>query len=743
MPPLPGTGAHPEAEFPEYAGTYRLEACLGSGGMGVVHLARSASGLQLAVKVVHRPYAADPEFRARFRQEVAAARRVSGAFTAPVVDADPDAGRPWMATLYVPGPTLAEQVKRNGPLAPAELRRLTAGLAEALRDIHRAGVIHRDLKPSNVLLSDAGPKVIDFGISRPYDSDLRTETGKLIGSPPYMAPEQFQRPREVGPAADVFALGAVLVHAATGRGPFDSDSPYIVAYQVVHDEADLSGVPEDLAELVGRCLAKDPAARPTPDEVMAELRPPSYEAAAFIPAQRRAAAVTATAVAGGEREGAEDATHVREGGVPARRWGRGRSRRRLVVAAALLLLVAGVGAGGFALWGGGGGGAAEAPGRMTEGKGRATESGAAEAFSPWSTVLRTSGNATPVCSSAGVGAALYCAVDGTGTVRIDPADGRVLWSDRNTALRDASAPVVSGGVVLSAGPDGKLRAYDPVKGTPVRETGLSASPGSAFAAGSTLLVVADDGTVTALDGGSGTERWERTLAGHTRPDFGLYDEASGLAYAVEHAASGGSTLVTAVDATSGRVAWQRRLDGMLTPVSTAGAGELVLTAMNRDAETIALVRYAPGKREATRIALPFRMDEPQVAMAGDAAYLLGRGGSLLAVDTGAEAGAGAGAGGKASGGAGELWRLETGVGRGSAPVLGEGGHLYFSASDGRLLAVDTGRGAVVGQTRARLSGGKLTYASDLPAPVTAGRTVVGTAPDGSVFAVDGLAPEGW
>ncbi|MFE7536547.1 protein kinase [Streptomyces rhizosphaericola] len=748
MPPLPGTGAHPEAEFPEYAGTYRLEACLGSGGMGVVHLARSASGLQLAVKVVHRPYAADPEFRARFRQEVAAARRVSGAFTAPVVDADPDAGRPWMATLYVPGPTLAEQVKRNGPLAPAELRRLTAGLAEALRDIHRAGVIHRDLKPSNVLLSDAGPKVIDFGISRPYDSDLRTETGKLIGSPPYMAPEQFQRPREVGPAADVFALGAVLVHAATGRGPFDSDSPYIVAYQVVHDEADLSGVPEDLAELVGRCLAKDPAARPTPDEVMAELRPPSYEAAAFIPAQRRAVAVTGTAVAGGEREGAEDATHVR-GGLPGRRWGRGGSRGRLVVAAALLLVVAGVGAGGFALWGGGGGGAAEAPGRMTEGKG--TESGAAEAFSPWSTVVRTSGNATPVCSSAGVGAALYCAVDGTGTVRIDPADGRVLWSDRNTALRDASAPVVSGGVVLSAGPDGRLRAYDPVKGAPVRETGLSASPGSAFAAGSTLLVVADDGTVTALDGGSGTERWERALAGHTRPDFGLYDEASGLAYAVEHAASGGSTLVTAVDATSGRVAWQRRLDGMLTPVSTAGAGELVLTAMNRDAETVALVRYAPGKREATRIALPFRMDEPQVAMAGDAAYLLARGGSLLAMDTGADAGDGAGAGGKASGGAGakasggagELWRLETGVGRGSAPVLGEGGHLYFSASDGRLLAVDTDRGAVVGQTRARLSGGKLTYASDLPAPVTAGRAVVGTAPDGSVFAVDGLAPGGW
>ncbi|OKJ22262.1 serine/threonine protein kinase [Streptomyces sp. CB00316] len=723
MPPLPGAGAHPEAEFPEYAGTYRLEACLGSGGMGVVHLARSASGLQLAVKVVHRPYAADPEFRARFRQEVAAARRVSGAFTAPVVDADPDAERPWMATLYVPGPTLAEQVKRNGPLAPAELRRLTAGLAEALRDIHRAGVIHRDLKPSNVLLSDAGPKVIDFGISRPYDSDLRTETGKLIGSPPYMAPEQFQRPREVGPAADVFALGAVLVHAATGRGPFDSDSPYIVAYQVVHDEADLSGVPEDLAELVGRCLAKDPAERPTPDEVMAALRPPSYEAAAFIPAPRRPAAFT-VAVEAGEREGAEDATHVRGAAVPARRWRP--ARGRLVLAAALLLLVAGAGAGGFALWGGGGGSPAQAPERAAEGKGAG-----AVAFSPWSTTLRTGGRATPVCSSAGAGAALYCAVAGTGTVRIHPASGRVVWSDRNTALRDASAPIVSGGVVLSAGPDGKLRAYDPVKGVLVRETSLSASPGSAFPAGSTLLAVADGGTVTALDGASGVERWERPLTGHTRPDFGLYDEASGLAYAFEHASAGTSTLVTAVDAASGRAAWQRRLEGVLTPVATAGAGQLVLTEMNADMQTVGLVRYAPGKREAARIALPFRLDEPQVVMGGDAAYLLGRGGSLLAVDTGA-------GGGKA-----ELWRLETGVGRGSAPVLGEGGHLYFSAADGRLLAVDTERGALVGQTRARLSGGRLTYASDLPAPVTAGRVVVGTAPDGSVFAVDGLEPGGW
>ncbi|MFE6778600.1 PQQ-binding-like beta-propeller repeat protein [Streptomyces sp. NPDC057702] len=272
MPPLRSAGTGPEAEDPQYAGQYRLEARLGAGGMGVVHLARSPSGMRLAVKVVHTEFAADPEFRARFRQEVTAARRVSGAFTAPVVDADPYGERPWMATLYIPGPTLAEHVKQNGPLSPDEVRRLAAGLAEALRDIHRAGVVHRDLKPSNVLLAADGPRVIDFGISRPSDSDLRTETGKLIGTPPFMAPEQFQRPREVGPAADVFTLGSVLVHAATGRGPFSSESPYIVAYQVVHDEADLAGVSDDLLPLIRGCLAKNPADRPTPDGLMSALR---------------------------------------------------------------------------------------------------------------------------------------------------------------------------------------------------------------------------------------------------------------------------------------------------------------------------------------------------------------------------------------------------------------------------------------------------------------------------------------
>lgn len=278
------------AGFPEYAGQYRLESVLGSGGMGVVHLATSGAGLKLAVKVVHAQHAVDPEFRARFRQEVAAARRVSGAFTAPVVDADPDAERPWMATSFIDAPTLSERV-RERVLDPVELVRLAAGLAEALRDIHRAGVVHRDLKPSNVLMAPDGVRVIDFGISRPADSDLRTETGKLIGTPPFMAPEQFQRPRDVGTAADVFALGAVLVYAATGRGPFDSDSHYLVAYQVVHSEPDLTGLPARLVPLVARCLSKEPEERPTADELITEMRalayPTSEDTQSFVPRPRR------------------------------------------------------------------------------------------------------------------------------------------------------------------------------------------------------------------------------------------------------------------------------------------------------------------------------------------------------------------------------------------------------------------------------------------------------------------------
>lgn len=252
-------------------GRYTVERRLGDGGMGVVYLAVSPSGRRVAVKVVREEYSADPVFRSRFAREVAAARLVSGAFTASVVDADPDGSPPWLATLYLPGPTLSEEVDSHGPLSPDRVRQLAVGLAEAMYDIHRAGVVHRDMKPGNILLTEDGPYVIDFGISRATGHMKLTTTGRVFGTPPFMAPEQFLAPEETGRAADVFAIGSVLVYAATGHGPFDAENPYMVAYKVVHDEPDLSGVPKSLVPLMRQCLAKSADDRPNPQQLMQHL----------------------------------------------------------------------------------------------------------------------------------------------------------------------------------------------------------------------------------------------------------------------------------------------------------------------------------------------------------------------------------------------------------------------------------------------------------------------------------------
>ncbi|MFJ7247053.1 serine/threonine-protein kinase [Kitasatospora sp. NPDC098652] len=247
---------------PREIGGYLLEGRLGAGGMGVVYRARSVSGRQVAVKVIRPELAADAEFRARFRQEVTAARKVSGAFTAPVLDADPEAPAPWLATLFVPGPSLGERVSGQGPLAPTEVRRLAAGLAEALQEIHRVGLIHRDLKPGNVLLAEDGPRVIDFGIARSAGETQLTSTGVAVGTPPFMAPEQF-RNGTATTATDVFALGSVLAFAATGRGPFGADSSHAVGFRVVYEEPDLAGLAPELYPLIIGCLAKEPEQRPT------------------------------------------------------------------------------------------------------------------------------------------------------------------------------------------------------------------------------------------------------------------------------------------------------------------------------------------------------------------------------------------------------------------------------------------------------------------------------------------------
>ncbi|MFF1413877.1 protein kinase [Streptomyces sp. NPDC058289] len=698
------------AGFPEYAGQYRLESVLGSGGMGIVHLATSESGLKLAVKIVHPQHAVDPEFRARFRQEVAAARRVSGAFTAPVVDADPDAERPWMATLFIDSPTLSERV-RDHLLEPRELTRLAAGLAEALRDIHRAGVVHRDLKPSNVLMAPDGVRVIDFGISRPADSDLRTETGKLIGTPPFMAPEQFQRPREVGTAADVFALGAVLVYAATGRGPFDSDSHYLVAYQVVHSEPDLTGLPERLVPLVAQCLAKDPSERPSADALIVALRAVAYptdlDTQAFIPRPRQPVPD-------------EEATHRRERiATPAPSAPGRRRRTRVAVAAVVGLLLAG-GAAGGRLW--------SAPGDEPPKRAAAPAVPAPQRVLPWSVPLGAYASACSWQASA-----LYCSGPESAAMRLSPGDGSTVWSVR-AAVPDSrpaadGAPLRGGGLVLAVAPGSGselLRALDPATGAERWKRTLP-SGALALSAGGHVLITAVDGAVTALDSATGTPRWTKKI-GRVGSVWWSGREESGepaALYVSTPDENGRATQLSAVDPASGAPRWQIRSAGLLRPVGTASGGMYLLDSDVRT-RTDAVVRVDLTTHAVRRVRLASPLYEAQATVGPDGVvYAFGATGALAAIGT-----------------AKEEWRLETGVARASRPVSADG-KVYLSASDGRLLAVDAAAGKLLGQTKPRIGSGRDTFAASLPAPVVGDGRVYASAPDGTVFAVAAGDPAGW
>ncbi|MCG7528975.1 serine/threonine protein kinase, partial [Streptomyces sp. OfavH-34-F] len=261
---------------PARIGPYLLLGRLGAGGMGRVYLARADGGRTVAVKVVHAEHVADPQFRARFRREVDAARRVGERHTAPVLDAAPDAEFPWVATGYVPGLSLEQVVRGHGALPADAVRALATGLLHALKDIHAAKIVHRDLKPSNVMLTMEGPKVIDFGIARAVGTtveSLLTSTGMMIGSPGFMAPEQVRGESAV-PKSDVFTLGCVLTYAATGTLPFGhgASNQHAIMYKIAEAEPDLKRVKDaDLKALIARLLTKSIDERPSVDELLAEL----------------------------------------------------------------------------------------------------------------------------------------------------------------------------------------------------------------------------------------------------------------------------------------------------------------------------------------------------------------------------------------------------------------------------------------------------------------------------------------
>ncbi|MEV5201686.1 PQQ-binding-like beta-propeller repeat protein [Streptomyces sp. NPDC053720] len=258
---------------PRRIGPFEVLGRLGAGGMGLVYLARSASGRRVAIKTVRTELAEDQLFRVRFTREVEAARAVSGFYTAAVVDADPRAAVPWLATAYVPAPSLEEIVSECGPMPVQAVRWLAAGIAEALQSIHGAGLVHRDMKPSNVLVVEDGPRVIDFGIASGVSNTRLTMTNVAVGTPAYMSPEQARDSRSVTGASDVFSLGSTLVFAATGHAPFHGGNPVETVFMLLREGPDLEGLPDELRPLIESCMQMDAALRPTPADLQAQLAP--------------------------------------------------------------------------------------------------------------------------------------------------------------------------------------------------------------------------------------------------------------------------------------------------------------------------------------------------------------------------------------------------------------------------------------------------------------------------------------
>lgn len=560
---------------PESIGGYRIESRIGTGGMGVVYLGRSASGRAVAVKVVHTQYADDPEFRARFRQEVTAARRVSGAFTAPVVDADPEAALPWMATAYVPGDTLAQRVAEQGPLDWPRLKRLGGELAEALREIHRAEVVHRDLKPSNVLLLDSGEdtdgggdggdsgmtRVIDFGISRAAHSDVRTQTGLVMGSPPFMAPEQFSSPRDVGPPVDVFALGALLVYAATGRSPFEAENAYLAAYQTVHNDPELGALPESLRPLVLACLTKDPQDRPTPVQVLEALAALPDEGEAGAPPERASTVERAEDPASDATDAsdASDATFALSATATAPQHPR-RGRRFKVALAGAVALAAVIGIGvSVALLGG-----PDPVAQGTDGK-----SGLPDGWQPWQVVAEKDGDdmmpSSEACTPHAHG--VYCASPTTALTRLDPLTGKVKWTKpmhrpKSSNGYSVTDPVVGAGAVFTFSAEGSqgVDAYDTKSG---RRLWRLPGPHAEFQFLSGVLVVhkgelseSRTSTYTAYDPRSGDELWHHKVTSDSAGAF--YAGPDGTVFAdLRTAARKGdpapaSSAITRFDARTGR-----------------------------------------------------------------------------------------------------------------------------------------------------------------------------------------------
>ncbi|MFD8225200.1 protein kinase [Streptomyces massasporeus] len=753
------------SDDPKSIGGYRLLDRLGAGGMGVVFRARARSGRDVALKVVHAQYAADPVFRTRFRQEIAAVRKVSGAFTAPVLDADPEAARPWMATQYVPGPSLARRIRDRGALPDAQLRGLALGLVEALRDIHRAGVVHRDLKPANVLLAEDGPRVIDFGIARAAENhQTLTETGQMIGTPPFMSPEQLVDARAVGPASDVFSLGSLLVYAVTGRGPFDADSPYLTAYRVVHDEPVLDGVDPRLRALLERCLAKDAADRPGLGELAGEftaLLPESADGATLTLGAARLAAVEALrpASAAGSGQATRPATvtdsaqatpPLTEGDPPEAERPRRRFRPLPVVTGAVGAVVLGLTA--YLTLG---------PGWALSGDRSAADPSARSRWAappagwrPWqTTVYETAGRGVRTVPQRKEGGtrggpqchvherAVFCAGDGILPVRLDGRTGATVWRAGQAASvtgddfsRFKILGVRDDAVVVQQEPQGegpnRLFAFDTGTGDRLWQRAVKAEWIDPVLSGGLVVLPEGDGTsVTARSPRSGAVRWTQRLparhyCGTTETGERLYlqctPEADGPTLVVEAGRPGGPERRLTVPAKAGLLG---AVDGPLLFLdhSENEHGDLL---MGQDAPYAAIRTMDPrtGAHRVTKLAEEYA---GQVSLADGTLWFATSNGQVTAVSAGT---------GK------PLWQTSTSLERPSEATYDPRTRaVYLASATGRIGALDAKKGTLLWETLPRAQ------RDDTDWGATEVRTLdgalVAATPDGTVFSLDPAHPE--
>jgi len=639
-----------QAEDPRRIGGYQVLGRLGTGGMGTVYLGRSPAGLPVAIKVVHSELADDPSFRTRFAREVTAARAVSGVFTAPVIDADPNARSPWLVTAFLPGMTLHEAVVKHGPFPVAAVFALGASLAEALVSVHRVGVVHRDLKPANVILAPDGPRLIDFGIAHAADAAVVTRTGSVIGSPGFLAPEQAVG-GATGPASDVFAFGAVLTFAATGESPFGRASAPALIYRVVHDAPRLDGVEDqELRALLAACLDKNPWNRPDPAQVLGRLsaHAPATEVlqgTGWLPES------VADGIAQAERPTAA-------GSLPGR-------RRFLAIGGGAVAAVATGGVVITALTRTGGARSATSPTPLPT---PTPTPGATpgEARRRWSRTV----TGDPYDGLA-VGAGIVCVGGDQGNLYgLSASSGKQRWhhkvGDRGEGAATWRTPVIVGRGLYVGWPDsnGLLYAFDVVTGRQRWRYQVARDARYPAVSGGLVWIGGDDGVLHAVNAATGTARWRRSIGNvlNARPYA-----TGGAVYADT------TTALYALDATSGRTRWKVPMaGGAVGPVAANG----MVFCANAQGELFAL-GAADGKQRwkftgGTSVGLPY--------VSGGVVYVADGSGNMNALDA-------------ATGTA--RWRVETGgqdVGR---AAVGDGLVCFTTKSD--LMAVEAATGRLLWQ----------------------------------------------